>query len=232
MARCSNCNGPLPAGSLVCGYCGNRNDVDLAGIHYYTTHESDTVRTCPRCNIGLKSLDLKLNGRFIIERCDECLGLFFDPGELEALLEATVTNVFIIDRNGLDAVSADRKVDPLAISYIKCPVCSKLMNRVNFGIRSGVIVDRCKDHGVWLDGGELRQLFEWMKLGGKLLQQERQEQLKKEELKQERDRRERTGGYAGSGGAPTSFDAYSDTLRMSDPDLFGMVVKAIRFFLR
>ncbi|MBK5275996.1 MAG: zf-TFIIB domain-containing protein [Desulfuromonadales bacterium] len=229
MARCSNCNGPLPPGSLLCAYCGNRTDVDLKGIHYYTTHESDTPRICPRCNKALKCIDLKMNGRFLIERCDECLGLFFDPGELEALLEATVSNVFAIDRSGLDAINANRSPDQYAVSYIKCPVCSKLMNRINFGIKSGVIVDRCKEHGVWLDGGELRRLFEWMKLGGKLLEQERREQVKKEELKQERERRERSNGY---GSEPTPFDSYGEALRASDPDFFQVVFKAINFFLR
>ena len=68
MARCSNCNGPLPAGSLICDYCGDRNDIDLKGIHYYTTHESDVLRTCPRCGIPLKTLDLRVNGRFLIDR--------------------------------------------------------------------------------------------------------------------------------------------------------------------
>jgi Zn-finger nucleic acid-binding protein len=228
MARCSNCNGPLPAGSIVCGYCGSRNDVDLKGIHYYTTHESDTPRTCPRCSVSLKTVDLKVNGRFLIDRCDQCLGLFFDPGELEALLEATVSNVFGIDRSGLAAVNAERSTDRYGISYIKCPHCAKLMNRVNFGVRSGVIVDRCKEHGVWLDGGELRQLFEWMKLGGRLLEQERQQQQKKEEVRQERERRDRSAGAT----EPSPFDDYSETLRMSDPDLFGIVAKAIRFFLR
>ena len=159
MARCSNCNAPLPDGSLLCAYCGGRNDIDLKGINYYTTHEDDSPRTCPRCDLRLKTLDLKLNGRFLIDRCEQCLGLFFDPGELEALLEATVNNVFLIDRNGLDGINLKRQPDQYPIAYIKCPVCSQLMNRVNFGVRSGVIIDRCKAHGVWLDGGELRHLM-------------------------------------------------------------------------
>jgi len=230
MARCSNCNGPLPAGSMVCSYCGNRTDVDLKGISYYTTHENDGDRVCPRCNIALKTVDLKVNGRFLVERCEECLGLFFDPGELEALLQAEVSNVFAINRSGLEAINTDRAPDRFGISYIKCPVCTKLMNRVNFGVKSGVVVDRCKEHGVWLDGGELRQLFEWMKLGGKLLEQERQEQARQEELKQiERTRREQVSGYRSD---PSPFDSYSETLRMSDPDFFDIVSKAIRFFTR
>ncbi|MEI6208090.1 MAG: zf-TFIIB domain-containing protein [Desulfuromonadales bacterium] len=229
MARCSNCNAPLPDGSLLCAYCGDRNDIDLKGIHYYTTHESDSPRICPRCNICLKTIDLKLNGTFLIERCDQCLGLFFDPGELEALLEATVTNVFLIDKNGLDSINLHRTPDQYPVAYIKCPVCSQYMNRVNFGAKSGVIVDRCKAHGAWLDGGELRHLFEWMKMGGKLLDQERQEQNRKEELKRESEKREKLASYRDE---PAYFDGFGDTLRRSDPDFFDIIYQAIRFFTR
>ncbi|NVN90855.1 MAG: zf-TFIIB domain-containing protein [Desulfuromonadales bacterium] len=229
MARCSSCNAPLPDGSPRCDYCGSRNDIDLKGIHFYTTHENDSPRICPRCDVKLKTIDLKLNGTFLIDRCDQCLGLFFDPGELEALLEATVSNVFLIDKTGLDGINLHRQPEQYAISYIKCPVCSQLMNRVNFGVRSGVIVDRCKAHGVWLDGGELRHLFEWMKLGGKLLDQEHQEQIKKEEQKKEIERREKLSAYRS--GSP-SFDEFGDPLRRSDPDLFDIVYAAIRFFTR
>jgi Zn-finger nucleic acid-binding protein len=229
MARCSSCNAPLPAGSQVCEFCRSRTDIDLKGIHFYTTHESDSARICPRCNIKLKTIDLKLNGTFLIERCEECLGLFFDPNELEALLEASIANVFKIDRNGLDSINLRRKTDQHAVAYIKCPICAQLMHRVNFGTRSGVIVDRCKNHGVWLDGGELRHLMEWMKLGGKLLDQERQEQTRLEELKKENERREKLAGYKPE---PSLFEGYGDPLRQSDPDLFDIIYKAIRIFTR
>lgn len=229
MARCSSCNAPLPDGSQLCEYCLSRTDIDLKGIHYYTTHEHDSARICPRCNVKLKTIDLKLNGTFLIERCEECLGLFFDPNELEALLEASVTNIFKIDKNGLDSINLRRQAEQQPISYIKCPVCEQLMHRVNFGTRSGVIVDRCKNHGVWLDGGELRHLMEWMKLGGKLLDQERKEQDRLEELKKENERLKKTPVYSSE---PSVFDNYSDPLRMDDPDLFDIIYKAIRIFTR
>jgi Zn-finger nucleic acid-binding protein len=233
MANCSNCSAPVPPNSIICEYCKTRNDTDLKGIHHYTTHEIESARICPRCSISLRTIDLKINGRFLIERCDECLGLFFDPEELEAFLEATVSNVFDINRSKLDAINNQITPAALSISYIKCPVCSKFMNRVNFGAKSGVIVDRCRDHGVWLDGGELRHLFEWMKAGGKLLDQERQEQLRKES-ERERERQQRnalarpvsdwdTAEYS-------SFDLYGTTLKHSDHDLFELIKKAARWF--
>ncbi len=183
MARCSSCNAPLALGSTVCAYCGTRNDVDLKGINYYTNHEIDTRRVCPRCGISLTSVDLDLGGKFLIERCKKCLGLFFDPGELDAILDAEVKHVYEIDWVGLDCLNRNREPDRYPPGYIKCPVCSKMMNRINFGARSGVVADRCRDHGVWLDGGELRRLMEWVKLGGKLLEQHRQEEQKTEQIK-------------------------------------------------
>jgi Zn-finger nucleic acid-binding protein len=56
------------------------------------------------------------------------------------------------------------------------------MNRVNFGVRSGVVIDKCV-HGIWLDSGELRKLLEWRKAGGQLYHETViTERLKQEEL--------------------------------------------------
>jgi Zn-finger nucleic acid-binding protein len=177
---------------------------------------------------------LNVNGRFLIERCDECLGFFFDPNELETLLEATVANVFTINRGQLDSINSQNKSE-YGVSYIKCPVCSTIMNRVNFGIKSGVIIDRCREHGVWLDGGELRHLFEWMKAGGKLLQQERTEEQRRietQELKRENRRLQVQTATGGSYSDNPGFDLFGGPLRNSDPDLFDIVTKAVRFFIK
>jgi len=226
--NCCNCSAPLPPDSIRCEYCGSRNDVDLKGVHYNTTHEIESERVCPRCGIRLQTIDLKLDGKFLIERCDVCLGLFFDPGELETLLEGTVSNVFGINRTRLDSICTIRQSGDYPVSYIKCPVCSRLMNRVNYGARSGVIVDSCKQHGVWLDGGELRHLFEWMKAGGKLLDQERREQLK---VEAEREQRKKQAQSAGAGGYP-DLDSPGGILNYKEPELLDVVVAAIRFFTK
>ncbi|HEX8960627.1 MAG TPA: zf-TFIIB domain-containing protein [Geobacteraceae bacterium] len=227
MANCSSCSAPLPPNSIQCEYCGSRNDIDLKGVHYNTNHECESERICPRCNVRLETIDLKIDGKFLIERCETCLGLFFDPGELEALLQATVSNVFTVDRGELDVINRTMRAADYGVSYIKCPVCTKIMNRVNFGAKSGVIVDRCREHGVWLDGGELRHLFEWMKAGGKILDQERQEQLKKDAAAENR-----CTAPVGEYRDYTDFGAYGGTLRNEDADLFDLVLGAIRFFTR
>ena len=101
------------------------------------------------------------------------------------------------------------------------------MNRVNYGVKSGVIIDRCKNHGVWLDGGELRHLMEWMKMGGKLLDQDRKEQLKMEELKKLEEQRRNPQGYQVPTTAPVNNGGIISGL---DPDI-GSVIGLIASLL-
>ncbi|MDQ1352798.1 MAG: hypothetical protein QG657_3104, partial [Acidobacteriota bacterium] len=181
MSNCINCGAPLPPNSFICPYCKTRNDIDLKGINIPSIETIESERFCPRCDKPLQTIDLKLEGKFYIERCGECLGFFFDPNELEILLDKSVSKVYQVDFRQLENVNKMRRCQDYPVTYIKCPVCRKLMNRINFGAQSGVIVDKCKDHGVWLDGGELRQLMEWMKAGGRILDQ--QKQLETERIK-------------------------------------------------
>lgn len=177
MANCISCSAPLKGRSTICGYCGRRNDADLRGIHKYTVTRPGTERICPRCDIPLQTLNLKKGEKFYIERCGQCMGLFFDTNELEALLEQSVSNVFHIDQKRLNMINKELyHRDPSQNNYVKCPVCRDYMKRTNFGAKSGVIMDTCAKDGVWLDGGELKQLLEWKKAGGQLLH----EKIKKE----------------------------------------------------
>lgn len=172
MAACTYCSAPLPANTNKCRYCGAHNDVDLNGKPDYAIIRYQSDRLCPHCEIPLQTIDLKLDGAFLIERCEHCFGLFFDPGQVETLLESSVPKVFEINRRHLENINADRFRQDKRIKYVKCPVCHVLMNRNAYGYRSGVIIDRCKDHGVWLDSGEITHLLEWKKAGGQLLHEQ------------------------------------------------------------
>ena len=59
--------------------------------------------------------------------------------------------------------------------YIHCPVCDVLMNRRVFARMSGVVVDVCRQHGVWFDAGELAAVVQFITRGG--LAQARQRDL-------------------------------------------------------
>ena len=186
MANCKNCGAVLTGTLLVCEYCQTRQDVDLAAVHRFTVEEPRSERVCPRCYVPLQTVDLRLGKKFLIERCERCLGLFFDLGELEAFLAQAVTNVHAIDPQRLGEVENVKRSHEYPVTYIDCPVCRRLMNRINIGSRSGVIADQCRDHGLWLDGGELRQVMEWMKAGGSLVQKEKELEQARLDLEMEK----------------------------------------------
>jgi Zn-finger nucleic acid-binding protein len=52
------------------------------------------------------------------------------------------------------------------VRYVPCPECGKVMNRINFAKRSGVVLDSCAAHGTWFDADELRRVVEFIRSGG------------------------------------------------------------------
>jgi Zn-finger nucleic acid-binding protein len=79
------------------------------------------------------------------------------------------------------------------IRYLPCPDCKQLMNRSNFARASGVIIDTCRQHGVWFDAEELQKIIEFIQKGGMELARRRE----KRELDEQRaallDERRRLG---------------------------------------
>jgi len=58
------------------------------------------------------------------------------------------------------------------------------MNRKNFGRISGVIVDECGDHGIWLDAGELQKIQHFIADGGLETAQDREVEQIRTELRE------------------------------------------------
>lgn len=171
MSECRFCSAPVDRRKGFCGYCSSRLELDLHGGLEYRLYEPESERICPHCDVPLTTIDLKIDKKFLIEKCNQCKGLFFDPGELEMLMDRSVSDVFHIDQGKLAALQTKHfKARGKEFKYIKCPSCRTIMNRRTFGYKSGVIVDHCNKHGYWLDEGELRQLQEWKKAGGELQQ--------------------------------------------------------------
>ncbi len=234
MANCVNCGAPLPMGSHVCQYCNTRNDIDFKGIHQHTVEEVESDRICPRCNIPLQTIDLKIEGKFLIEKCGQCYGLFFDPGELEALLDKSVSNVFDINYKQLEQIRNTPRHDDYPVRYIKCPQCRKLMNRINFGSSSGVVVDKCRECGVWLDGGELKQLMEWVKAGGKLMHHQKYMEQEKMEIERQKRKLRQQAMKSSPGGHFDPYPVYQSRGMGSGifgaggaPDLLGILTKVV-----
>lgn len=168
--KCTSCGGRLEGSMTFCPFCGVRQDVDLRQIHFRDTGEN-AGRPCPLCTTPLGVIEFDTEPPIIIERCATCLGMFFNPGELEALLDAQTNPLVWLDPGQLNRIAEDFGHQH-EIVYRKCPVCAERMSHLNFGGHSGVILDRCGTHGVWLEGSELRRLTEWWRAGGRLIYQQ------------------------------------------------------------
>lgn len=167
--RCKFCSAPLPQKGLVCSYCGQRNPLNLNVLSKIDIEEKKSDYNCPVCNVLMENINIGIKTKVLIQRCDTCDGIFILEDILEQLLKSKSLIKKDIDLHMLRFIQDNpRHKQENIISYRKCPVCHKTMQRVNYKTVSGVIIDRCLRHGIWLDGGELRQLFEWKKVGGEI----------------------------------------------------------------
>lgn len=189
--NCPCCSAPVEGNGPVCRYCGSRLDLDLQGWSHLQPRGLSPGLSCPDGHGALEMLELAGDTPLELGRCSTCLGLFLPLGALERLVEREGTPVLQVDHRLLQALSEAPRSAATTWRYRRCPSCGELMNRTLHGRRSGVVVDRCRDHGLWLDAGELRQLLEWARAGGALLDLDRRrEQAEQEARRDQRDQRE------------------------------------------
>jgi Zn-finger nucleic acid-binding protein len=118
--------------------------------------------TCPKCR---GPLAVALDEDIEVDVCKTCKGVWVDIVEEKVLLKVK-PDVFSIDE-----LRRLRKLyQPLgrldSSGYVPCPICQQLMHRRNWGSHSGVVVDKCADHGTWYDVNELEKIREFISLGG------------------------------------------------------------------
>ena len=112
---------------------------------------------CPSCHLPLKP---EIVDGQPFERCRRCGGEYFSHRALQELLSAHAGPA------GATGASYRRPSPPAdPVRYRKCPSCGEPMLRRNFRESSGIVVDVCAAHGVWLDQGELASLTEFAATG-------------------------------------------------------------------
>ena len=168
--KCSQCGANLLSGHGVCAYCGHCQDVDLTQVHFRNVNHPWDM-SCPYCATALNTIALDTQSTLEIEQCPACFGLFFNPGELEFLLEVQQESLVWLDQTKLQHIAQEYGA-PKNLRYVQCPVCAERMHHHHFGGSSGVFLDQCGSHGLWLESGELQRLREWWRAGGKLLYQQ------------------------------------------------------------
>jgi hypothetical protein len=101
--------------------------------------------------------------RIELDYCTRCMGVWFDSGELELLVESM----------GIDSAEFNmQKILSLPESKIKesarrCSLCRKKMKKVAIASNPKVVIDACVlGEGLWFDGGEVIQVLDQIKSKG------------------------------------------------------------------
>jgi hypothetical protein len=112
---------------------------------------------CPRCK-GSK-LKIKYYEGTEIDECGSCGGRWLDEGELRSILDAR-ERIFTAEE--VEQVKGVYRIVLLGREELKpelnCPRCGKSMQRFNYAATTGIILDRCRDCGIWFDKGELEHV--------------------------------------------------------------------------
>jgi Zn-finger nucleic acid-binding protein len=182
--HCPSCGAAVKRGVDNCEYCGAHLDFSLRGKTIHCPHCFNTTsadgkfcihcakpvkglvaegkvledRLCPRCEVPMRGMSM---GDFSVVQCAECSGLFVPHETFEMMQE--VRDAAIFSTQGVARATIEPEE---VIKYVRCPVCLKMMNRTNFARISGVIIDSCRDHGIWFDPGEVEKIMAFVAKGG------------------------------------------------------------------
>jgi Zn-finger nucleic acid-binding protein len=130
-------------------------------------------------------------GKTNLRECPKCEGIWADTASLKQICEDREEQAAVLG----DATSAAKPVNlEENIHYLRCPICSTFMNRVNFAHCSGVIVDVCRAHGTWFDKDELQRIVEFIRGGG--MDRAREEEMAELQRRREALRAAQIGGGA------------------------------------
>jgi len=170
---CPSCFGLMFIGSRHCSHCGAKT-VRAQAVSEVNPGD------CPRCETRLDSLqinDIKLR------ECNTCDGLWSDAETFENICADNESQAAVLGFVGQKHFSSN----DARIQYVPCPDCRNLMNRNNFARVSGVIIDICKQHGIWFDAEELPKIIEFIRKGGLSRAREKEKLQLKDDMRRLRD---------------------------------------------
>lgn len=171
---CPSCLGLMFLGNKFCGHCGEAaSPVEVLS--------DEPAGECPRCKRDLESLAIDTTP---LRECTKCGGIWTSVPTFESICsdkeQQSAVLSFMSSRPG-----EIRNQPP--INYVPCPDCKQLMNRSNFARSSGVIIDLCKQHGVWFDADELPKIIDFIDKGGLARSREKEKIALEEERGRLRD---------------------------------------------
>ncbi|MDP6558037.1 MAG: zf-TFIIB domain-containing protein [Pirellulaceae bacterium] len=190
--RCSSCGSAREKGSNRCGYCDADFTIHERDLHTVCpkclTRVSDKAKYCQHCATKLTGEHLAedfsqlacplcgperlLSNRRLgqeqvsVLECSICAGLWLGIDAFERLRERVLNESAqkrALLRHKPRPSKLRRHVGP---TYRPCIHCGKTMHRQQYARGSGVIIDVCREHGIWFDEQELQQILDWTVRGG------------------------------------------------------------------
>lgn len=177
---CASCGAPFDPDARACPRCGVTARSRRCGVCFdMNLADNRNCRSCgrllPKENPGAREEPLACSGcgagmtprrleGASFDECDRCGGIWLTPSAVESVSREAETRALL--RPFAPPGSGEQADFSRKVSYRRCPVCAKHMNRANYGRVSGVIVDTCREHGSHFDRGELTRIFEFIESGG------------------------------------------------------------------
>ena len=185
--KCANCGGRIEPGESQCAYCASElTEPDLTSTlcpSCFKRIESSAKhcqacgvsiapqgltaipdgRTCPRCKGGLLLRSLGLSS--VIE-CEGCAGLWVKRDDFESICKRAQERPDIVLEDKAADVPVKSTEPERKVFYIDCPTCGQQMARKMFrykNLPSHVIIDFCREHGVWFDLEELERIVAFIR---------------------------------------------------------------------
>jgi Zn-finger nucleic acid-binding protein len=112
---------------------------------------------CPICKIRL--LAVQYEGISILE-CEACSGYWLSSEALREVVDRRIISFSVTHSRSLAKRLRNSEIPIREFERdLSCPECLQSLSTINFGLDSGLIVNRCHNgHGIWLDRLELETL--------------------------------------------------------------------------
>ena len=117
-----------------------------------------TATACPRCSAPFQLIEVEGTSALA---CPVGHGMWFEHGVLDSIVEDTRDDATTAEQDAAWTASDDSPASVETERYRSCPVCGNTLRKDVWKQGSGVVVDTCDEHGVWVEAGEITRIEAW-----------------------------------------------------------------------
>lgn len=112
--------------------------------------ETTAAFACPRCSAQTPLMPIGIASSATIHACPVCHGIL-----VGARAWCTIVQRPELARQIASKLPARDAKPAELVRMLRCPTCTREMERGRFGASSPIVIDVCVAHGSWLDSGEV-----------------------------------------------------------------------------